>query len=191
MATIVTACGLTAVPAQAESGSADSYAGSATLSLTELRALRGGLMIAGVDLEFGATVRVLLDGRLAAETLLTLSDTGDIERSTTILDAAVIPFSGNPADLTADDLDVSGLAHTQGVLINDGTGFTAALHDIMPGHATSMLVNAAPGRNLQQIVDVQVTINNFSAISDGLRSAMLIGRIANIGGIDPALSLGD
>jgi hypothetical protein len=54
-----------------------------------------------------------------------------------------------------------------------------------------MLVNAAPGRNLQQIVDVQVTINNFSAISDGLRSAMLIGRIANIGGIDPALSLGD
>ena len=176
--------------AEAASSVPESYDGSPVVSHADLRAMRGGLEIAGMDIQFGATINTMVNGTLAAQTVLTLNDDGTMGRQTTLLNEAVLtPISGAQlATLTNGKIDPTSLKGAQGFTVNDVPGLTAALSDITLQHADNVVVNTTPGVDISQLVNMQLTIQNFGQISSALHAAMLAGRIARIGQVDPVLS---
>jgi len=177
--------------AQAANAATESYDGSPVVARDDLRAMRGGLEIAGMSIQFGATINTLVNGTLAAQTVLTLNDDGSMTRQTSVLNASVVtPISGTElANLTNGKIDPSALKGAQGVALNDVPGLTAALSDITLQHADNIVINNTPGVDIQQLVNMQLTIQNFGQIDSALKAAALAGRIARIGQVDPVLSM--
>jgi hypothetical protein len=174
-------------PAMADEQRYETYDGSPVASAEQLRAMRGGLQIAGLDLSFGATVRTFVNGTLAAETVFTLNDAGGMDRQTTIMNgAALTPVSGEAA-ISTDNLNLPALAGASGFVINDPSGSAAALTNITLQHAQNIVINTVPGLDLQQLVDMSLTIQNFAQLHSDLQAAALAGRIAQIGQIEPML----
>jgi hypothetical protein len=194
--TLATAAFVLALPciasgeATAASTVAESYDGSPVVSHADLRSMRGGLAIAGMDIQFGATINTLVNGTLAAQTVLTLNNNGTMDQQTSFLNAAVLtPISGTQlATLTNGKIDPTSLKGAQGFTVNDVPGLTAALSDVTLQHAANVVINTTPGVDIQQLVNMQLTIQNFAQISSALRAASLAGRIAHIGQVDPVLS---
>jgi hypothetical protein len=176
--------------ATAASTAPESYDGSPVVSRTDLRAMRGGLAVAGLEIQFGATIDTLVNGTLAAQTVLTLNDAGTMDRQTSFLNGAVLtPVSGAQlATLANGKVDPAALKGAQGFTVNDVPGLTAALSDVTLQHAANVVINTAPGVDLQQLVIMQLTIQNFGQISSALHAATLAGRIARIGQVDPVLN---
>lgn len=166
------------VPVQAEmAAQPDSFAaGAAPLSSAELQTLRGGMRINGVDFDFGAIVRVFVDGPMVAETALTLNPDGSIARSTTIHDtSSTTPFT-SLSQLNGSDLHFGNLDNADGFVISGPTGLSVALNSIKAGNITGLLANDAAGRNITQTIEVSVTINNFTQINSNLQSSIAMGR---------------
>ena len=196
-ATLTTAAFILALsgiaPRAAEAASAvpESYDGSPVVSHAELRAMRGGLEIAGMDLQFGATVDTVVNGTLAAQTVLTLNNDGTMDQQTSFVNGAVVsPVSGAQlAALTNSKIDPAALKGAQGFTVNNVAGLTAALSGITLQHADNVVINTTPGVDIQQLVNMTLTIQNFGQIHDALRASALAGRIARIGQVDPVLSM--
>jgi len=196
-ATLTTAAFILALsgiaPRAAEAASAvpESYDGSPVVSHAELRAMRGGLEIAGMDLQFGATVDTVVNGTLAAQTVLTLNNDGTMDQQTSFVNGAVVsPVSGAQlAALTNGKIDPAALKGAQGFTVNNVAGLTAALSGITLQHADNVVINTTPGVDIQQLVNMTLTIQNFGRIHDALRASALAGRIARIGQVDPVLSM--
>jgi hypothetical protein len=176
--------------AAAASTAPESYDGSPVVSHADLRAMRGGLEIAGMAIQFGATVNTLVNGTLAAQTVLTLNNDGTMDQQTSFVNGALVtPISGAQlAGLTNGKIDPAALKGAQGFTVNDVPGLTAALSDITLQHVANVVINTTPGVDIQQLVNMTLTIQNFGQISDALRAAALAGRIARIGQVDPVLS---
>ena len=177
--------------AEAASAVPESYDGSPVVSHAELRALRGGLAIAGMDLQFGATVNTVVNGTLAAQTVLTLKDDGTTDQQTSFVNGAVVsPVSGAQLGaLTNGKIDPTALKGAQGFTVNNVSGLTAALSGITLQHADNVVINTTPGVDIQQLVNMTLTIQNFGQIHDALRAGALAGRIARIGQVDPVLGM--
>lgn len=155
----------------------DSFANEpARLSDAELRGLRGGMMINGVDFDFGATVRVFVDGPLVAETALTLNSDGTIARNTTIHDPATVAEFTDPSQLNGSGLHFGNLNGENGFVISGPNGVSLALNNIKPGDILGLLANDAAGRDIRQTIDVNLTINNFTQISSNLQGSIAMGR---------------
>jgi hypothetical protein len=176
--------------AEAASADPENYDGSPVVSHADLRAMRGGLEIAGMDIQFGATINTMVNGTLAAQTVLTLNDDGTMGRQTSFLNGAVLtPISGTQlATLTNGKVDPTSLKGAQGFTVNDVPGLTAALSNITLQHADNVVLNTTPGVDIRQLVNMQLTIQNFGQINSALHASMLAGRIARIGQVDPVLS---
>lgn len=167
-----------ALPAQAEMvAGPDSFATDpARLSDAELRGLRGGMIINGVDFDFGATVRVFVDGPLVAETALTLNPDGSIARNTTIHDTgSTTPFTGG-SQLDGSNLHFGNLPNSDGFVISGPNGLSLALNSFKAGEIMGLLANDAAGRNITQTIEVNVTINNFTQINSNLQNSIAMGR---------------
>ena len=178
----------TAGGAMADDLTYETYDGSPVASRDQLRAMRGGLRIAGLDIAFGATVRTVVNGALAAETVFTLNDAGGMDRQTTIMNgAALTPVSGD-AGISDGNLNLPALAGASGFVINDPSGSAAALTNITLQHAQNIVINTAPGLDLQQFVDMSLTIQNFAQLHSDLQAAALAGHIAQMGQIEPILT---
>jgi len=188
---ILALSGITRGAAEAASAVPESYDGSPVVSHAELRAMRGGLEIAGMDLQFGATVNTVVNGTLAAQTVLTLNNDGTVDQQTSFVNGAVVsPVSGAQlAALTNGKIDPATLKGAQGFTVNNVAGLTAALSGITLQHADNVVINTTPGVDIQQLVNMTLTIQNFGQIHDALRASALAGRIARIGQVDPVLSM--
>ena len=191
LATAALALAFATSTAEAANAVPDSYDGSPVVSHAELRAMRGGLAIAGMDLQFGATVNTVVNGTLAAQTVLTLNNDGTMDQQTTFVNGAVVsPVSGSQlAALTNGKIDPAALKGAQGFAVNNVAGLTAALSGITLQHADNVVINTTPGVDIQQLVNMTLTIQNFGQINDALRASALAGRIARIGQVDPVLSM--
>jgi hypothetical protein len=170
--------------ASAAEAQRESYSGLAAVAPERLRDVRGGIMIAGIDLEFGASVRVLVDGTIVAETILTLNPDGSISQTTTIADSSgALPF--DPAD--TGGVEISGIAGASGITIKTDDGVTLALFDINLDHTRSFLINTAAGQDVAQLVDVSLVINNFADISANLAHVTRLQSFASLGVPDAML----
>lgn len=172
-----------ALPAQADTAARpDSFAPESfanepvRLTNAELRNLRGGMIINGVDFDFGATVRVFVDGPLVAETSLTLNPDGSIARSTTIHDTTSTTAFTDASQLNGSKLHFSNVPNADGFVISGPNGLSVALNSIKAGDIMGLLANDAAGRNITQTIEVSVTINNFTQINSALQSSIAMGR---------------
>ncbi|HWA50387.1 MAG TPA: hypothetical protein VG742_19110 [Dongiaceae bacterium] len=181
----------TALPAQADmagrQGDIDSFPldsfsrDQVRLSDEELRSLRGGMSINGVDFDFGATVRIFVDGPLVAETSLTLNPDGSIARNTTIHDAtSTAPFT-SPSQLEGSKIHFASAPNADGFVISGPNGLSLALNSLKAGEIMGLLANDAAGRNIMQTIEVNVTINNFTQINSNLQSSIAMGRAISAG----------
>src|SRR5262245_7278395 len=122
--------------AEAANAMAESYDGSPVVSHTELRAMRGGLAIAGMDIQLGATVDTVVNGTLAAQTVLTLKDDGTMDQQTSFMNGAVVsPVSGAQLGArTNGKIDPAAIKGAQGLTVNNVSGMTDALSVITLPH---------------------------------------------------------
>ena len=162
-----------AMPATAEA--LESYGAELVpLPSSELRALRGGIQVAGVDFDFGATVRVYVDGALVADTALTMNLDGSISHLTTIHDSTIASeFTGS---LASGNIQITGPEGSIGVVIANDSGTSLALNNITASEAFGLLANDAIGRNIVQTIDLNLTVNNFGQINSMLQSDISAAR---------------
>jgi hypothetical protein len=173
------------LPAPAHAASIDSYAGLAPITDDELRAKRGGIMIAGVDFDFGAIIRIMVSNELVAETHLTLNPNGTMSRTVTIHNADLASEFTNLSQLQGSGIQVNGGTNNAiGVVISDSNGVSLALNNINGGQISGLLANTAPGRHITQTIDANLTINNFSQINASLLGNIAAGRAMNVSAPD-------
>jgi hypothetical protein len=131
----------------------------------ELRDIRGGFMIAGLDLDFAAQVDVFANNVKVATTQLVLNDLGRIGSTTTFPN---LPPAGLSVSSFLQDGPI-GLNKLQGVTIANGSGPRSfALHAIDLAHAATAVINSINGLSVKQVVNATLTINNFAAVQSKL-----------------------
>ncbi|MGE0531968.1 MAG: hypothetical protein AB7G40_09495 [Hyphomonadaceae bacterium] len=153
---------LLASPARAEEGWGDNIE---VMSAEEMEGHRGGFEIAGLNVNFGATVTTLVNGIPALVTTLTWTDVGAFVEET------VGGVGQNIADMTPDQLTalgLNGLGNAGGVVIEDESGVTALVHNITEGSLQNIIINNATGRDLAQEIDVTLTLPGFEFIQGQL-----------------------
>jgi hypothetical protein len=157
------------------------FAGAAIVGSAELKKIRGGVNIAGVDFDFGAVVRVYVNGPMVAETVLNLNPDGSMSRQTTITDPTIASQIGNVAQVSDGALSVALKNGQTGFVINDANGVSLALNQIDGGSTHATLINTAPGRQITQTVDAHLVINNFSQMNAAMMADIATARAAAAG----------
>jgi hypothetical protein len=154
-----------------------------TASPDLLAALRGGLRAGGLDLQFAANVRTLVNGALVLESTTNLTPGGATVTQTAMPSASVDPATlsfisglGNaqPNGLPAN---FSGLAGQTGVVIEDPSGITTALHSVTREQILGVLFTTASGQQIRQEINVEVTVANFGRFQNSARAALFGGRL--------------
>jgi hypothetical protein len=151
-----------AAPAWADDGWGD---GIEVMSAEDLDAHRGGFEIAGLNINFGATITTLVNGVPALTTVLTWTDVGAFVQET------VGSIGQNVNTMTPEQLatlGIDGLENAGGVVIDDEAGVTALVHNVTEGSLQNIIINNATGRDLAQEIDVTLTLPGFELIQNAL-----------------------
>lgn len=166
----------------------DVFAHATVIDEQALGDLRGGFTVSGLELDFGATLRTVIDN-VRLETVLNLSETGARVVSQTLSDTQqaldsttdraqritlVGPGTGaSVVEVSPEGIDIPGLANFSGAVINDAKGFTAALHNITREAILSTVVSNASNQDIRHELDLRLDISNVEAV----RAAQLRSRI--------------
>lgn len=170
-----------ALPAQASPRTSPIPYGPHTpvVSDAELKQVRGGVRINGVDFDFGAVVRVYVNGPLVAETTLTLNQDGSMSRQTTISDPSIATqLDGTVSQMANGGLNIALKNGSAGFVVSDGHGVSLAINQIDGGSTHAFLINTATGRQITQTVDAHLVINNFSQLHAAMMSDIANARAA-------------
>jgi hypothetical protein len=179
--------------AAAEAVRRDAYLGLTPISDQELRQLRGGLKIGGLDLNFGAFVKTYVNNIKVATTQFTLNDNGSMSQTTTWTGAA-LPPGLSVTGFQHDDAPVGlgGIKNMTGVTVKDaGVPKSFALNAIDLGKTTQVVVNQINGVSVKQTVDATLTINNFKLLQGNLLKGAAMGAIARIGAPGALMGIGN
>jgi hypothetical protein len=179
--------------ASAEAVRHDAYIGLTPIPDQQLRQLRGGLKIAGLDLNFGALVKTYINNVKVATTQFTLNDNGSMSQSTSWTGAA-LPPGLSIASFQRDDAPVglSGIKNMTGFTVKDnGVPKSFALNAIDLGKTTQVVVNQINGVAVKQTVDATLTINNFKLLQGNLLKGAAMGAVARIGGPGTLMGIGN
>jgi hypothetical protein len=131
----------------------------------ELSDLRGGIAIAGIDINFGAVITTYLNGTPVITTQLTWTDAGAVVEET------VGSVGQNIDDLTDEAraaLGIDGLEGANGIVIDDEAGITALVHNVTNGALQGIIINNATGRDLRQDIDITLTAPGFDLVQSAL-----------------------
>ncbi|HYD72528.1 MAG TPA: hypothetical protein VEF55_05285 [Candidatus Binatia bacterium] len=155
------ACALAAVSAPAYA-STDGWGDDIeVMDDAEMNDLRGGFNVGGIEIGFGAVVTSTLNGVPVMTTQLTVTDAGSIVEQTMNTAGQTL------GSLTTEQLAALGLAAfagMEGVVIDGEGGITAFVHNITDGTVQNILVNTANGQDIEQDVDITLTLPGFEAI---------------------------
>ncbi|MGD9968667.1 MAG: hypothetical protein AB7T59_19270 [Hyphomonadaceae bacterium] len=139
--------------------------GVEVIDAKDMDALRGGFEVAGIEINFGATVTTLVNGVPALTTTLTWTDVGAVVDET-IGELGQDVSAMSPEQLATLGLD--GLEGAGGIVIADEAGVTALVHNITEGALQNIIINNATGRDLVQDIDVTLTLPGFELIQNAL-----------------------
>ncbi len=131
----------------------------------EMNELRGGFNVGGIEIGFGAVVTSRLNGAPVMTTQLTLTDTG------TIVEQTMNTVGQHLSALTPEQLAALGLAAfagLDGLVINSESGITAFVHNVTNGTLQNILVNTATGQEIEQDIDITLTLPGFEYIQQQL-----------------------
>lgn len=149
-----------------------------TASTDSLAALRGGLRVGALDMSFAANVRTVVNGALVLESTTNLTPGG------TMVTQSNVPSTGtNPGTLSFGGVSPSGLAGQAGVVVEDPSGLTTALHSVTRDQILGVIFTTASNQQIRQEINVEVTIANFGRFQDAARTALFNGRL--LGSLNP------
>lgn len=153
-----------------------------TASPDRLAALRGGLRAGGLDLAFTANVRTLVNGTLVLESITNLTPGGTVTQSSMPsagVDPATLSFVSGLGNGQSNGLPatLSGLAGQTGVVIEDPSGITTALHSVTREQILGVLFTTASDQQIRQEINVEVTVANFGRFQESARAALFGGRL--------------
>jgi hypothetical protein len=149
-----------------------------TASLDHLAALRGGLRVGALDMEFAANVRTVVNGTIVLESMTNLTPGG------TMVTQSNMPNTGaNPGTLSFAGVSPSGLAGQTGVVVEDPSGLTTALHSVTREQILGVILTTASNQQIRQEINVEVTVANFGRFQDAARTALFNGRL--LGSLSP------
>ena len=154
-----------------------------TASLAHLAALRGGLRVGGLDMEFAANVRTLVNGTLVLESTTSLTPGGMLTTQSSMPTVGVNPqtlsfVSGQGGgQSTVLPATLSGLAGHTGVVVEDPSGLTTALHSVTRDQILGVVLTTASDQQIRQEINVEVTVANFGRFQESVRSALFRGRL--------------
>jgi hypothetical protein len=158
-ALLFTACAFAALPAPAHASTED-WGDVEVMDDAEMEDLRGGFNVGGIEIGFGAVVTSTLNGVPVMTTQLTVTDAGSIVEQT--MNAGQTLGSLTTEQLAA--LGLAAFAGMEGVIIDGEGGITAFVHNITNGTLQNILVNTASGQDIEQDVDITLTLPGFDAI---------------------------
>lgn len=151
-----------AAPAHAQTASIDNFE---VIDDAELDDLRGGFSLGGIEIGFGAVVTSTLNGVPVLTTQLTLTDAGALVEET------LSAVGNNLSALTPEQRTALGLedvAGANGVVIDSESGITAFVHNVAKGTLQNILVNTATGQDIEQNIDITLTLPGFEYIQEQL-----------------------
>lgn len=152
----------------------------------EMANMRGGLRVAGLDVQFGVNLRTTGNGFMR-EAIYTLNAmTGGFDQLSNILTtdadiSAPVHLVGGSTGVSINDIlgpgvDLSGLGDaTGGLVISGESGFTAVLERLTQNSIVSALITNTNDQNLTHELNVDINIENFSEYAEAARNAS-IGR---------------
>ncbi len=165
----------------------DVYHRGVVMDESEMAQLRGGFNIAGMEMDFGAELRSLIDDKVQLVTRLNFTRTGEpriLSQTFEDLTGAAIrvsPDSGlKVTEVTPDNVNLSGLENFSGIALQDQQGFTAALHNISRNAILSGVISNASGKNIQQAIDVSVHLSNVGELRAAKQRAAIIDSFSGI-----------
>ncbi|MCE8017269.1 hypothetical protein HOP62_14410 [Halomonas sp. MCCC 1A17488] len=143
------------------------------LAEEELRELRGGFQISGLDMSFGATLQTLVDN-VRMDTVFVINGAGTEIVSQTItqhgaIDGQVVSQVGQGSgkaimELTPSGINLTGMKDFPGLVVNDAKGFTSVFHSATRDAILGSVVSNASQREIQQRLDIGVQVNNLPAL---------------------------
>lgn len=170
-------------------GSTDVFAPFPVIPPEEMAHLRGGFKVAGLELEFGASVRTVIDDVVRLETIVHFTKNGLVSSTRnltqTIANAAgargvqagtmSIRYLGSGGT----QLDFSGLGERiSGVVLSDAQGLTAAIYNVTDGQIITTVINQASHRHIHVEMNLRINVKNFSEYSASLHNMLLNQHIA-------------
>jgi len=173
---LLAGCALWALSAPAFAQSADWGEDIEIIADAEMDELRGGFAIGGIQINFGAVVTSTLNGVPVLTTQITMVDTGALVQQT--LNAV----GQSLADLDPEELAELGIEDSDnaaGVVIESESGVTAFVHNIADGALQNILINTATGQDIEQNIDVTLTLPGFEYIQSQLALETFGLRIAD------------
>lgn len=175
-------------PADADKHAVDQFSSLEVIGLEELGGMRGGLRVAGLNIDVGAVVRTIVDGKLALESHISLATANEIAAAigadTGSTANAALPAStaaaggvtdsvatGTAANAAADNVTIQSsngvanpMSNTSNFVINDAKGLTQVIHDVTRNRVVSAIFNQADRRAIRQEIDIDITVSNFREI---------------------------
>ncbi|GGX83643.1 hypothetical protein GCM10007160_08600 [Litchfieldella qijiaojingensis] len=172
-------------PAMGGMGGHDVYAHANAVVIDEeaLGVMRGGFSIAGLNLNFGATLRTMVDDILY-QTMMDISEAGTKVLSQSLVDPTGQAVLVNPhgrqsiVELTPGNIKVPGLNQFAGIALNDHKGFTAALHNITQNSIVGSVVSDASHRQIAHELKIDIQINNLDALRSATSRAQLLNSLS-------------
>jgi hypothetical protein len=178
--------------AAAEAVRHDAYVGLTPISDSELRQLRGGLKIAGLDLNFGAFVQTYINNIKVATTVVTLNNNGSANYNTKLWQDS-LPGGISVSKFQHDDLPIGlgGLGGMKnGVTVAKDGVKSFAVNTLDLSHTTQAVINQIDNVAVKQIISTTLTINNFKQVQGSLLKGAALGNLANIAGSSGFLGVG-
>ncbi|WP_340120184.1 hypothetical protein [Pelagibius sp. 7325] len=147
-----------------------------------LAVMRGGLRVGGLDMEFAANVRTLVNGTLVLESTTNLTPGGTTTQSTmpTVgLDPQTLSFVSGQGGAPSGALPatLAGLGGQTGVVVEDPSGLTTALHSVTREQILGVVFTSASNQQIRQEINVEVTVANFGRFQESARNALFNGRL--------------
>lgn len=141
------------------------------ISDNDMEDLRGGFDIPriGITVNFGATVTTIMNGVPVLTTNITWTDAG------AIVDQTMANVGVSLDQMTEEGraaLGLGGLTGAGGVVVQDGSGITALVHNVTEGALQNIVINTATGRNIEQEIDVTLELPGFDMIQQSLTTEL-------------------
>lgn len=173
-------------------GTHDIYYRGEVLSQDGMTDLRGGFSLAGLELDFGATLTTMINDRVRYITRVAFDNAGAQVMSRSLDQSSSGPETVTPvgpgtgsSGISASDirgqLNLAGLSDFAGVLLSDPDGgMTAALHQITRKAIVSSLSTTASGQTIDNRIDVSVQLNNIGEVRASRQRAMILNSLQGI-----------
>lgn len=144
----------------------------ALVSDEDLDKLRGGFVVNGLGVNFGADIRTYVNGELLLQTVMSLSDEGAHTTQTAAAGLSPVDVSTLENGVLSNGNIRMKVGDTPVYLLNNGQ--TAIVHETANG-VQNMLINTANGFEAVQEVDATLTLSGY----ENFNSDLMMDRIGS------------